>query len=92
MIFIIILELVKEKDSANRQLEAELNNCRKELQITSQRLQQIEIDQNAQLTQSESTTNYLERRIHELDKVYIFISFFYHHFHSSSIFNRQFIN
>jgi hypothetical protein len=71
-----IVELLKEKDASNRQLESELNNCRKELQITSERLQQIEIDQNAQLTQSESTTNYLERRIHELDKVFISFSFF----------------
>ena len=32
----------------------------------------LKIDRNAQLTQSESTTNYLERRIHELDKVLIY--------------------
>lgn len=66
-----IIELLKEKDSTNRQLEGDLINCRKELEITSERLRKIEEDQNAQLTQSESTTNYLERRIHELDKVFI---------------------
>jgi hypothetical protein len=64
--------LLKEKDSSNRQLESDLINCRKELQITTERLQQIEEDKHAQLTQSESTTNYLERRIHELDKVFRF--------------------
>lgn len=61
---------MKEKDTVNRQLENDLTNCRKELQLTCERLKQIEEDQNAQLTQSESTTNYLERRIHELDKVF----------------------
>jgi hypothetical protein len=67
----IIIELLKEKESTNRQLEGDLLNCRQELQITNERLQQIEQDQHAQLTQSESTTNYLERRIHDLDKVVI---------------------
>ncbi len=66
------IELLKEKDSTNRQLEGELTNCRKELEITNERLREIETDQNAKLTQSESTTNYLERRIHDLDKVYSF--------------------
>ena len=67
----IILELLKDKETTNRQLEDDLTNCRKELQITAERLRHIEEDQHAQLTQSESTTNYLERRIHELDKVFI---------------------
>ncbi|CAF1236405.1 unnamed protein product [Adineta steineri] len=61
-------KLLKDKEVSNRQLEDDLTNCRKELQITSERLRQIEQDQHAQVTQSESTTNYLERRIHELDK------------------------
>ena len=43
--------------------------CQQELQLTVERLRQIEQDQHAQLTESESTTNYLERRIHDLDKV-----------------------
>ncbi|CAF3932798.1 unnamed protein product [Rotaria magnacalcarata] len=62
------LKLIKDKDSASRQLEDELTNSRKELELTKQRLQQIEEDKHAQLSHSESTTNYLERRIHELDK------------------------
>ncbi len=76
----------------NRQLENDLINCRKELQITTERLQQIEVDQHAQLTQSESTTNYLERRIHELDKVF---SFSFHFILINNILfllTRQFIN
>ncbi len=68
----MIIELLKDKESSNRQLESDLINCRKELQITTERLQKIELDKHTQLTQSESTTNYLERRIHELDKVFIF--------------------
>lgn len=63
------LELLKDKDVSNRQLESDLINTRNELQLTRERLQQIETDQHAQLTESESTTNYLERRIHDLDKV-----------------------
>jgi len=66
------IELLKEKDSLNRQLENELKKVEKELKLTNDRLQQLEVDQHAQLTQSESTTNYLERRIHELDKVSYF--------------------
>ncbi|CAF1625285.1 unnamed protein product, partial [Rotaria sp. Silwood1] len=62
------LKLLKDKDSLNHQLEDDLTNSRKELELTKQRLRQIEEDQHAQLSQSESTTNYLERRIHELDK------------------------
>lgn len=68
-IFYFLIELLKDKDSINRQLEDELTNSRKELELTKQRLRQIEDDQHAQLSQSESTTNYLERRIHELDRV-----------------------
>ncbi|CAF1147212.1 unnamed protein product, partial [Rotaria sordida] len=62
------LKLLKDKDSINHQLEDDLTNSRKELELTKQRLRQIEEDQHAQLSQTESTTNYLERRIHELDK------------------------
>ncbi|UJR27264.1 hypothetical protein I4U23_008559 [Adineta vaga] len=61
-------KLLKEKECFNRQLENDLINCRKDLEITSDRFRQFEQDQHSQLTQSESTTNYLERRIHELDK------------------------
>ena len=59
----------KEKSSTQRQLEHELGQVRNELKITVERLRQMETDQHAQLTESESTTNYLERRIHDLDKV-----------------------
>ena len=63
------VELLKDKESSNRQLEGDLQKCQQELQLTVERLRQIEQDQHAQLTESESTTNYLERRIHDLDKV-----------------------
>ena len=63
------LELLKNQETSHRQLEIDLTDNLKELQLTKERLKQIEEDRHAQLSQSESTTNYLERRIHELDKV-----------------------
>ena len=63
------LELLREKETLNHQFEEELIKARQELQLTVDRLRKIEEDQHTQLTESESTTNYLERRIHELDKV-----------------------
>lgn len=62
-------EILKEKDQLHRDLENELLQTRRELQLTVERLRKLEEDQHAQLTESESTTNYLERRIHDLDKV-----------------------
>jgi hypothetical protein len=61
--------LCKDSELHLHQLDDELVQCRQELQLTIERLRNIENDQHTQLTQSESTTNYLERRIHDLDKV-----------------------
>lgn len=61
--------MLKEKKSKNRQLSGELVEIRQEFELTRERLRQIEENQNAKLTESESTTNFLERRIAELEKV-----------------------
>ena len=69
VVSVSFVERLREKETLNHQFEEELIKARQELQLTVDRLRKIEEDQHTQLTESESTTNYLERRIHELDKV-----------------------